>query len=69
MESLRIDILNPKVKAVLKELAALNLIRIQSDSSDKELQLLLKKMRMNKPPTLEEIQNEVEIVRKKRHED
>jgi hypothetical protein len=69
MESLRIDILNPKVKAVLKELAALNLIRIQSDSSDKELQLLLKKMRMNKPPTLEEIQNEVEIVRKKRHKD
>jgi hypothetical protein len=69
METIRIDILNPKVKNLLKDLADLNLIRIKkekkSDFSD-----LLKKLRSKSKEklSLKEITKEVENVRKSRNE-
>lgn len=70
METLRIDILNPKAKALLKGLANLELIRIREDKSDKDFTDLLKKFRKkaDNAPDLEEITKEVEVVRKARHE-
>ena len=69
METIRIDILNPKAKNLLKDLADLNLIKIKegkkSDFSD-----LLKKLRSKSKEelSLEEITKEVENVRKSRYE-
>lgn len=69
MESIRIDILNPKVKAVLKNLAAMNLIRISPQPKQDDFQAFLKKLRVDNPPTTDEIQAEVKAVRKERHEE
>lgn len=69
METLRIDILNPKAKNLLKDLADLNLIKIKkekkSDFSD-----FLKKLRSKSKEelSLDEITKEVENVRKSRYE-
>lgn len=69
METIRIDILNPKVKNLLKDLADLNLIKIKkekkSDFSD-----LLRKLRSKSTEelSLDEITKEVESVRKSRYE-
>ncbi len=69
METIQIDILNPKAKKLLKNLADLNLIKIKkskkSDFSD-----LLNKFRSKSAdvPTLEAITQEVEKVRQERHE-
>lgn len=70
METYRIDILNAKVKSILKELASLDLIRIKKETSKPELKELLEKFRLNSKdaPSLEDIQKEVEIVRATRHE-
>jgi hypothetical protein len=68
MESIRIDILNPKVKAVLKNLAAMNLIRITSEPKQDDFQTFLNTLRVDNPPTPDEIQAEVKAVRKERHE-
>jgi hypothetical protein len=68
METLRIDIINPKAKRILKELAELNLINIQEKDSIKSLGSLLNKLRTKgKVISLEEITKEVEIVRSKRY--
>ena len=69
MESLRIDILNPKAKALLKDLANLELIRIRKEKSTNDLSDLLKKFRSKKGkvPSMEEITAEVEAVRKARY--
>lgn len=69
MESLRIDILNPKAKKLLKDLADLELIKIKSDTSS-DFSELLKKLRSknNNKITLDEITKEVEAVRKSRYE-
>lgn len=68
MESLRIDILNPKVKKLLKDLADLNLISIK-ESQSSSFSDTLKKLRTkaNSAPSLEEITKEVGIVRSKRY--
>lgn len=68
METITIDILNPKAKAILKDLADLDLIRIQSEKPD--LKKLLAKLRANAEnvPSMEEITAEVEAVRKSRYE-
>ena len=68
METIRIDILNPKVKNILKDLAELNLIKIKEDKSD--FSTLLKKLRSKSTEnvSLEEITREVENVRKSRYE-
>ena len=70
MEALRIEILNPKVKTILKQLADLDLITIsKTESPSSELKNLLKKLRLKSEevPSVEEITKEIEIVRTERH--
>ena len=69
MESIRIEILNPKVKKILRNLADLELIRMQEKDSITVLKNLLAKLRSNdkKAPTIDEITAEVEKERAKRH--
>ena len=70
METIKIDILNPKAKSLLQDLADLKLIRIQKDIVRSEFQELLDKLRMKsaEAPSLDEITKEVEVVRKARYE-
>lgn len=70
MESIRIDIINPKAKKLLKYLAELNLIKISKEKYKTEFSTLLIKLRakFNDEISLEEITKEVEQVRKKRYE-
>lgn len=69
METIRIDILNPKAKKLLKDLADLNLIKIKKDKKS-DFSHLLKEMRSNSSEEigLDEITKEVENVRKSRYE-
>ena len=69
METLRIDIVNPKAKRIIKDLADLNLINIR-DAKDamKSFETLLKKLRSKgKGISLDEITKEVELVRSRRY--
>lgn len=68
MNTIRIDILQPKAVKLLKELADLNLIAIQ-DTSTNGFTNVLKKLRSKAKiaPTFEEITKEVELVRTKRY--
>lgn len=68
MNTMRIDILNPKAAKLLKDLADLNLIAIQ-DTSENGFAKVLKKLRSKakSAPTFDEITNEVELVRSKRY--
>ncbi len=70
METIRIDIINPKAKSLLKNLADLDLIRIKNKKIKSEFIELLDKLRINSEdaPSLDEISEEVEIARKTRHE-
>lgn len=70
MESLRIDILNPKAKILLNNLADMELIRIRKENDNSELGNILKKLRTksDSTPDPDEIQKEVETVRKARYE-
>jgi hypothetical protein len=70
METIKIDILNPKAKALLKDLADLNLIRIKKDKKNTEFKDLLEKLRIHsdESPSPDEITSEVEAVRKTRYE-
>jgi phosphoribosylformylglycinamidine (FGAM) synthase PurS component len=70
METIKVDILNPKAKTILKNLADLNLIRIKSSRVKSELKDLLTRLRINQDeiPSLEEITAEVDLVRKARYE-
>jgi len=70
MESLRIDIINPKAKSILKGLADLNLIKIKKEMIKSEFVDLLDKLRINsdETPSLDEITSEVEAARKIRYE-
>lgn len=68
MNTMRINILNPKAVRLLKDLADLNLISIQ-DNSKNGFAKVLKKLRSKakSAPSFDEITNEVELVRKKRY--
>ena len=68
MNTLKVDILNPKATRLLKDLADLKLIAIQ-DISKNGFVTVLKKLRAKSKsaPSLEEITKEVEIVRTKRY--
>ncbi len=68
MNTVRVDILNPKAAKLLKDLADLKLIAIQ-DTSKNGFASVLKKIRSKakSAPTLDEITNEVELVRSKRY--
>ncbi len=70
MQTISIEILNPKAKKLLQSLAELNLISIiDNGNSGDNIELLLKKLRKNSSsaPALDEITKEVEIVRRKRY--
>lgn len=70
MESLKIEIVNPKAKNIIKNLADMDLIRIKKEKVKNEFAELLAKLRRNsnQSPSLEEITKEVESVRKARYE-
>jgi len=70
METIRIDILNPKAKSLLKDLADLDLIRIKKDKVKSEFKVLLDRFRneSDNAPSLDEITKEVDAVRNKRYE-
>jgi hypothetical protein len=68
MNTMRVDILNPKAVRLLKDLADLKLIAIQ-DTSKNGFAYVLKSLRSKakSTPTLEEITAEVELIRAKRY--
>ncbi|CAN5435259.1 hypothetical protein BH09BAC5_BH09BAC5_05860 [soil metagenome] len=69
MNTIRIDILNPKAAQLLKGMVDLKLISIHDTSNDVFLEIV-KKLRSKaskNPPALEEITKEVEAVRSKRY--
>jgi hypothetical protein len=68
METMRVNILNPKAAKILKDLADLKLIAIQ-DTSEDGFANVLKKIRKKakSAPTIEEISAEVELVRSERY--
>ena len=67
MEALNVQIINPKAKSLLLNLEEMNLIRIEVKPMLSEI---LAKLRRNEAeaPTLEEITEEVELVRQKQYE-
>ncbi len=68
METMKIDIVNPKAKRILKDLADLDLINIRDKNPIKSFEALLLKLRTKrKGISLEEITKEVELVRSKRY--
>jgi len=70
MESLRIEIINPKAKSLIKSLADMDLIRIKKEKVRYELKELVNSLRehSDEAPSLDEITKEVESVRKARYE-
>lgn len=70
METIRIDILNPIAKKLLKNLADLNLIKFNRSSETDDFSELIDSLRAKSSDeiSLEEITSEVEQVRKSRHE-
>ena len=70
MESLRIGIINPKAKSLIKSLADMDLIRIKKEKVRYELKELVDSLRehSDEAPSLDEITKEVESVRKARYE-
>ena len=70
MESLRIEIINPKAKSLIKSLVDMDLIRIKKEKGKSEFTELLARLRKrsDNAPSLEEITKEVESVRKARYE-
>ncbi|NBU70868.1 MAG: hypothetical protein EBS53_05365 [Bacteroidetes bacterium] len=68
MKTYQIDILNPKAKKLLQNLADLDLITFRK--TEPSLHSVIKKLRVRasaNPPTLVEITKEVEVVRNKRY--
>ncbi len=63
MNSVRINIINPKAEKLLKQLVELRLISFAPDEKNQLIQLLNKIRSKNPKITLEEITNEVEKVR------
>jgi len=70
METLQIEIINPKAKLLLKSLADMDLIIIKKKTKESGFTDLLFKLRKNakNAPSLEEITKEVESVRQTRYE-
>ncbi len=69
MNTVQVDILNPKAGKLLQDLADMNLISIKDVANDNFLKVViqLRKKAKRNPPTLEDITNEVELVRAKRY--
>ncbi len=70
MESLRIDIINPKAKQLINSLAEMDLIKIRKEKNKSEFTELLASLRKQSKdiPSFEEITKEVESVRNYRYE-
>jgi len=70
VETINIDILNPKAKKLLKNLADLNLIKINREKKRTDFSDLLKRTRNKSKDevSLDEITKEVEQVRRARYE-
>ncbi|MBZ9779903.1 hypothetical protein LB452_13320 [Psychroflexus sp. CAK8W] len=70
METIQIDILNPKAKKLLRNLADLNLIKINKQKKKSDFSSLLQKLRSKSTDEIsfDEITDEVEQVRKERYE-
>jgi hypothetical protein len=70
METLKVKILNPKVKNILLELAELKLISLKEIQNKTDFHKILKKLRKYSvtAPNLNVIAEEVEVVRKERYE-
>ena len=70
METLTIDLINPKAKKLLKNLMDLKLINITKTETKSTLKALLEKTRKfsDEALTLEEITAEVEIVRQEMYD-
>lgn len=69
MTVIKIELLDPRVKALLEDLAKMNLIKIREEEvPQKRFSALLSKLRSKEQeaPGLEEITKEVELVRSKR---
>ena len=64
MNTMQIDIINPEAEKLIKNLAALNLIAIRKSGDDGFLKLVnkLRAKAKGKPPSLEVITKEVELV-------
>jgi hypothetical protein len=69
MDTMQIEILDPKARKLLNNLAELNLISIRKPSDDGFLSFVnkIRAKAKNNPPSLDEITKEVEIVRAKRY--
>ncbi len=70
MESIKVEIINPKAKRLLRNLADIGLIKITEEKTESDLSEILDKLRSKSEnaPSLEEITEEVESVRKDRYE-
>jgi len=70
METIRIEIINPKAKDLIKSMADMDLIKIKKGKIKSEFIELLDRLRekSDNAPSLEEITKEVETVRKSRYE-
>mgnify|MGYP001334086541 CR=1 FL=1 len=70
METIRIEIINPKAKSLIKSLADMDLIRIRKGKIKSEFIDLLERLRAksDNAPSLVEITKEVEAVRESRYE-
>ncbi len=68
MNTIQVNILNPKADIILKDMEKQNLISIKR-TSDKNLRSVLYNLRSNAKtaPSLKEITKEVELVRTKRY--
>ena len=69
METIRIEIVNPKAKSLIQNLAKMDLIRIKKGKAKSEFVELLDRLRKHSEsaPSLEEITKEVELVRSARY--
>jgi len=68
MDTMRIDILNPKAVKLIKDLADLKLIAIRKPMENNFAELVARlKSKAEIAPSLEEITREVELVRTKRY--
>ncbi|MBS3772080.1 MAG: hypothetical protein V5A51_09855 [Bacteroidales bacterium] len=70
MEFIRIEIINPKAKRLINDLADMGLIKIKKEQAKSEFSELLDRLRnqSESAPSLEEINKEIESVRKARYE-
>ena len=68
MDTIRIDIINPKAKKLLEDLEALNLIAIKKDNKNRFKEIVKQlRTKSSTTPSIEEITEEVETVRAMRN--